>query len=191
MSDDNHTMPATERDAFGHWLSGFVDGEGCFILDWVWVKTRSGRPEPRISFGITLRADDRDILREIRDFWGVGRLYNLRKDPPSRPVVTYRITRPGDLFRVVIPHFERHPLRAKKRRDFVIWRRGVELGYRVSRRPRAGRKKWTEGDRMEFLAIMKSLKEQRRYEADGEVVPAAEPSATRPLVQLEWLTDRM
>jgi hypothetical protein len=70
----------------------------------------------------------------------------------------------------VIPHFENHPLRAKKARDFIIWKDGIELLYRISRRPlQRGfgspgfRLRLTEKDESTFLALVNDLKTQRQF----------------------------
>ena len=77
---------------------------------------------------------------------------------------------------VLIPHFHRYPLLAKKRRDFDIWERGIAVMARVRARPRRRRgynlgtfPKWTEDDRREFDGLVELLKETRRFEGGGPV----------------------
>jgi len=79
-----------------------------------------------VSFSIALRADDLRILEEIRQALGVGGIYLV----PSRgenwqPQYMYAVHDKKDLTQVIIPHFEKYPLRSKKSRDFVIWKRLV------------------------------------------------------------------
>jgi hypothetical protein len=64
-------------DTFGHWLSGFTDGEGCFHGRVVPSRQKSSII---VSFSIALRADDLRILEEIRQALGVGGIYPV----PSR-----------------------------------------------------------------------------------------------------------
>jgi LAGLIDADG endonuclease len=112
-----------DRDAFGHWLAGFCDGEGCFILSW----RRSPRSVTGIAkFVIAPRDDDRPILEEIRAFLGCGTVH-ARFHHAGKPQSRISVPRVDDLANVVIPTFERFHLRAKKSRDFHIWCRGVRL----------------------------------------------------------------
>ncbi len=117
-----------EREAFGHWFAGFTDGEGSFII--------AGNPSTRstsynCSFSLTTRIDDLPILEEIRGYLQMGRLYSYsRKAPPGKnqphDQVQFRIARKEDALRLVA-FFDHHPLRAKKRNDYRIWRKAVML----------------------------------------------------------------
>jgi hypothetical protein len=187
----NPTIPPfpshIDRFRFGDWLSGFVDGEGCFRLACsrnpkLPGAFRSGFAE----FQINLRADDRPILELIQSFLGCGRftvgkrMVNHRR---PNPLLMLCVSRTNELHNIVIPLFERHPLHAKESRDFAIWRRGVELLYRVARRPRraqrgvgcgAGRMaSWTAEELSEFTEIMEALRDVRRFDAPpSSEVPA-------------------
>lgn len=120
-------------DSFGHWLAGFVDGEGCFTI--CRVTTRRGKAEgssvktwPNCRFEITLRADDAAIIRTIRDKLGVGNIYAKHPSANSRTgarsAVAYVVHRIDDCLRVV-EFFTRYPLRAKKRAQFDVWAEAV------------------------------------------------------------------
>lgn len=132
----------TDRDAFGHWLSGFADGEATFGMRVIHDKSRD-RFQCTAYFRITLRDDDTRTLRLIQSFWGCGRLYfsgNARsKIPNANPITIYSIQSISDITRVVLPHFDRYPLRAKKRNDLAVWRQGVELMAAVQSRPKVAR----------------------------------------------------
>lgn len=104
--------------AFGYWLAGFADGEGCFR-----VQVR-GDGSVNCSFSIALRMDDLPILKEIHERVGYGRIYTGRQMGASKPQAAYRVhDQAGALELVEI--FDRYPLRAKKRRDFIVWRHAV------------------------------------------------------------------
>jgi len=176
----------TDRDTFGHWLSGFVDGEGMFLLKW---HTCRDYQIPVAGFEIHLRLDDRSILEEIRDFLGVGTFYDRpeRIHGPektrSKPQLCYRVNITKHLAKVVVPNFERYPLRAKKRNDFAIWKQGVALLYRVWKRPMqsAGYRKgttrrWSVAQLDEFESLMMALREQRKFEASTPVIPPSVPT---------------
>jgi hypothetical protein len=61
-------------------------------------------------------------------------MFDRRRCGSQNPLRTIRITAVGDLVRVVIPHFERYPLKTKKKNDFRIWRQAVELLAAVQKR---------------------------------------------------------
>jgi hypothetical protein len=116
--------------AFGHWLAGFTDGEGAFVL--TYTSSHKGNPHklswPSARFEITLRADDGAILYEIRDRLGFGIINNhsatrtLR--PNQNPGLRYHVWRQADTL-VLVDLFEQYPLRAKKRLQFEVWAAGV------------------------------------------------------------------
>lgn len=162
-----------DRDAFGHWLSGFTDGEGCFNLRkqrWsqgrCWVRNA--------SFQIGLRADDVAILRQIRSFWGCGKV-NFHKarvpsdrNPRDCDSFQYTLAAAEPLHTVIVPHFLKYPLRAKKARDFAIWRRGVELVWTIVRRGSRGPyARWTQQDRERFDELKAALEAVRIYSYNG------------------------
>lgn len=121
--------PDDLTDDFGHWLAGFTDGEGAFVI--CRVTTRRGkaagssvRTWPNCRFEIGLRADDIEILRTIRDTLGVGNLYvkkpNFSARPGTKMAAVFIVHRIDDCLRIV-EFFTRYPLRAKKRAQFDVW----------------------------------------------------------------------
>jgi hypothetical protein len=171
-----------DRDAFGHWLSGFTDGEACF---WVGSNRSAsmvkaiGKPYRMAWFTIKLRADDSDILRLIQSYFQCGRfvtnMENGCKVPNARPQVGFTVARVEDLHNVIVPHFDRYPLRAKKARDFQIWKRAVAILHSVkSDRIRSLGKdrtnghfkgtfaKWSPEQDAEFASLVTLLRETRK-----------------------------
>jgi hypothetical protein len=160
-----------DRDGFGHWLSGFADGEGCFRL----LIIHNKRPNriydvPTARFELLLRYDDEAILREIREYWGIGSLGTRKESARSSAAARLYISSAFDLARIVVPHFHRYPLRAKKRYDFEVWRRGVALIYQVTLRPQIGKTgpgaigthpRWTDAEKAEFITLIQELEQIR------------------------------
>ena len=113
-------------DSFGHWLAGFTDGEGAFTI--CHVTSRNGNPHNRIwpncRFEITLRMDDAEILRTIRDTLGIGNLTIHTKPQKERPgskgAMRFTAGRIADCLKIV-EFFHRYPLRAKKQAQFMVW----------------------------------------------------------------------
>lgn len=158
---------------FGHWLAGFIDGEGCFSIQ-LGGKGRGG-PAPRFTLG--LRDDDRSILEEIVRRTSIGKLYIETK----RPVVRWWVGRRSDLA-ALVRLLDAFPLRAKKLRDYAIWREAVVVycemqGYGDG-----------NGDRgaalTEIAERLKAVRERPDDETDEEVERQTAHSLGRKHLQL-------
>lgn len=113
-------------DVWRGWFVGFTDGEGSFQID---ERSHcSPRANYHCHFTIALRDDDRAILEEIRDTLGIGTIYD-KSDRSTltrkrRPQVEYRVSIINECAELV-KLFDKYPLRAKKQRDFEIWKQAV------------------------------------------------------------------
>ena len=127
------------------WFSGFVDGEGCFIIRVVNHRKPSGnRTYYQPSFVIKLRDDDDQILHEIQLNFG-GKLRHIRptksSTPGARPQIEWSVVAQGELL-ALIAYFDQFPLRSKKARDYGFWREATIIvatkpsGSRSSRIPK-------------------------------------------------------
>lgn len=165
-----------DRDSFGNWLSGFIDGEGCFRLLFICNKRPNGKTYqvPTARFELCLRQDDYETILLIHAYWNGGCLYKKNSmRVGQQPACGYYLSSSVDLWEKVVPHIDKYPLYAKKRHDYVIWRRGVELLCKVRQRTRVHRgeensgtyPKWTEDEIQEFSYLVNSLKSQRVYQA--------------------------
>lgn len=184
-SNSINPFPATtDRNAFGHWLSGLTDGEGCFRLSMDKASSRR-TVTPTASFSIKLRADDAAILHLVRSFWQCGFLESCKASPSSpgtHPQVAYRVCSSIDLEKTVIPHFERYPLRAKKAGDFSIWKAAVFLMRKVqnARRKSLGGyggtlPRWNEETREEFNRLRLELCALRKFLPTTALLPLIKP----------------
>lgn len=116
--------------ADGNYVSGLVDGEGCFKVS---IVQRRGRWNFNPRFEVALRIDDSDILRWLITYFGCGE-YNAawrERSPSGR----FTVSNLRDLLGNVVPHFEAYPLRAKKQNDYVIWKGMLELQAQFFRQP--------------------------------------------------------
>jgi hypothetical protein len=100
------------------WITGFVDGEGCFHVG------INRNPEMRTGFQVlpefTVVQHERDaqILHALKAHFGCG---VVRKNHGDR--VAYRVRSQKHLLERIIPFFIEHPLKSKKRVDFEKFRR--------------------------------------------------------------------
>jgi hypothetical protein len=107
------------------WITGFVDGEGCFSIHVVKQPHRKNRRGYKTGFQVahqfvvTQGAKSLDSLKVLRDFFGVGRVYcNRRHDNHKEHLYQFVVSKRSDLLQVIIPFFQRYPLRTSKRFDF-------------------------------------------------------------------------
>lgn len=112
----------------GDYVAGFIDGEGCFCITIGKHRTAKNRLDPRLVFEIELRDDDRNILDDICDTLGCGRIYHLIYERYGwNPHVKLKVSSLKDITERLIPFFNKYPLRAKKKRSFEIFCQAVEI----------------------------------------------------------------
>ncbi len=105
-----------------HWVVGFVDGEGCFFVG------INAHPEMTSGFQVlpefTVVQHQRDIqlLYALKKFFGCGVVRNNRDDR-----MAYRVRSLDHLDERIVPFFEQHPLKSKKRIDFLKFRKILQL----------------------------------------------------------------
>jgi hypothetical protein len=107
------------------WVTGFVDGEGCFSIGFVRQPSHAHRKGYKSGyqvshrFVVTQSVTGRAALEELQSFFGVGRIYvNKRQDNHREHLGQFIVNRRDELVGAVIPFFEAHPLRSAKQRDF-------------------------------------------------------------------------
>ena len=99
------------------WVSGFVDGEGCFYVGINRIEKMTLGWQVLPEFRITQHERDEELLHRIRRFFGYGR---VRPNHGDR--LDYRV-RGLDNLTEVVRFFERNPLHSKKREDFQLFAR--------------------------------------------------------------------
>jgi len=96
------------------YLSGYVDGEGCFTVSISPRRTQRVGWEVRPSLSVSQNGDRSEVLLLCQQYFGCGTLRPDRSDKTlkwevrSLPVLLTRI----------IPHFVTYPLLSGKQRDF-------------------------------------------------------------------------
>lgn len=111
-----------------NYISGFVDGEGCFSITFN-KKKNTRRVEVRLIFEIELREDDKEILERIRNSLGCGNIYHLKYERYKNwnPHYKYKVSNFKDIYSKVVPFFKKHPLQAKKKYSFEVFCQAAEL----------------------------------------------------------------
>ena len=132
-------MTDMSRDeAFFHWLAGFIDGEGCFR-----IQKEKGGGYYACQFSLKLRDDDRAILEECVRRTRAGILHVMAAYGTSRPGVRWAVQSRADCWKLAAI-LDRHPLRAKKAREYAVWREALEVWTHMKRGHRwHGPRDWT------------------------------------------------
>jgi LAGLIDADG DNA endonuclease family protein len=108
------------------YISGYVDGEGCFTV------SISPRPtllvgwEVRPSISVSQNSDRSEVLYAIRQHFDCG---TLRPDRSDR-TLKWEIRSLPTIVDRIIPHFKRYPLLSGKQRDFELF---AEICGRMTR----------------------------------------------------------
>src|SRR5450755_2303436 len=105
------------------YISGFVDGEGCFCVSFQPSKRHRFGWEVRPSFSVSQNADRAELLYMIQERWGCGYIRPDRSDKTLK----FEIRNIGNLVATVLPHFRKYPLVSSKQADFTRFERICEL----------------------------------------------------------------
>ena len=105
-----------------HWVVGFVDGEGCFCVGINPHLEMSCQYQVLPEFTVVQHQRDIQLLHALKKFFGCG---VVRRNHGDR--VAYRVRGLNHLNERIVPFFEKHPLKSKKRVDFAKFRKVLQL----------------------------------------------------------------
>jgi LAGLIDADG endonuclease len=116
------------------WITGFVDGEGCFSINFIRQPHRYNRRGYKTGFqvahefAVTQGASSVDSLHLLMEFFGVGNIYiNRRYDNHKEHLYRYCVRAREELVKTIIPFFERYPLRTSKQDNFLKFAECIDL----------------------------------------------------------------
>ena len=104
------------------WIAGFVDGEGCFFIGLNKNTQMSVGFQVLPEFVVVQHKRDEQILQALKSFWSCG---VVRKNHGDR--LCYRVRGLNDIQNIIIPFFEKHSLKTKKKIDFLKFRKILQL----------------------------------------------------------------
>jgi hypothetical protein len=99
------------------YISGYVDGEGCFTVSIAPRPTLLVGWEVRPSLSVSQNGDRREVLLAIQEYFGCGTLRPDRSDQ----TIKWEVRSLPLILDVVIPHFVAYPLQSGKQRDFELF----------------------------------------------------------------------
>ena len=101
------------------YITGYVDGEGCFTVTFNQkLKVNLGW-EMKPSFSVSQNEDKRQVLDIIREYFGCG---YIRRDYADK-TVKFEVRDHYDIMVKIIPHFEIFPLLSRKQKDFELFKK--------------------------------------------------------------------
>ena len=116
-----HVQPQSGR-LEAQWVVGFVDGEGCFFV--------GINPHPEMTSGFQVLPEftvvqhrrDIQLLHALKKFFGCG---VVRSNHGER--MAFRVRSLEHLTQRIVPFFEQHSLKSKKKIDFLKFRKILQL----------------------------------------------------------------
>jgi LAGLIDADG endonuclease len=127
-SSDNSTAAENQQERLVKigWITGFVDGEGCFSINLIRQPHRHNRRGYKTGFqvahefAVTQGAKSVECLHMLEQFFGVGAVYiNKRYDNHKEHMYRFTVRKRSDLQKTIIPFFKNYPLRTSKQGDFL------------------------------------------------------------------------
>jgi hypothetical protein len=112
------------------WVTGFVDGEGCFHVGINEHPDMKTGVQVLPEFTVVQHERDVRLLFALKAFFGCG---VVRSNHGDR--MAFRVRGKEHLLQRIVPFFEEHPLKSKKRVDFEKFRsilRMMEAGEHLT-----------------------------------------------------------
>ena len=160
-----HKTPAlAPRMDFGSYVSGYVDGEGCFCVSFQPSKRHRFGWEIRPSFSVSQNAERAELLHMIKSTWECGSIRPDRSDKTLK----FEVRKIRDLIRQVLPHFRNYPMYSSKQSDFMRFDRICRLLFEGRHLERAG------FEEIVTIAMEMNPSGKRKY-AGSEILDSLQP----------------
>jgi LAGLIDADG endonuclease len=181
--------PWFSREFLSAYISGYVDGEGCFTVSISPRRKLLAGWEVRPGFSVSQNGDRAEVLHALQAYFGCG---SIRPDRSDR-TLKWETRRLEDLLERVVPHFVRYPLLSGKQLDFERFAAVCRLMATGAHRSRTGLIEIVE------LAREMNPSGRRRYDAgaiiatlcqgEGIVCASGNGGTTRSSDLHEWRND--
>lgn len=133
-------------------ISALVNNDGCFDLQFR-KDTRHERTNAptyyrwKVQFVITGPKKDAKVLEAVRNKIGCGEIHIIKDQ------ARFSVQKIGDIMGVVVPFFRKNILAGKKKKDFELWAKGVEI---IQRNKGKYLTIWKKNDLCSLIEIHKS-----------------------------------
>lgn len=96
------------------YISGFVDGEGCFLISFSLRSKMKLGIEVRPSFSVSQHKRSQDVIFFLQRFFRCGGVRFSKKDQNYK----FEVRNIKELMKFIIPHFKKYPLMTSKKDEF-------------------------------------------------------------------------
>jgi hypothetical protein len=166
--ETTHNTPALNDRNVAEYISGFVDGEGCFSVSFSKRSRFSVGWETKPSFSVSQNYDRAQPLFLMQRHFECG----FMRDGISDKTLKYEVRRLDDLLEKVLPHFERYPLLSAKQQDVQLLRevcllmkmgehiipmgmkKVMNLAFRMNP---SGKRRYAQNDILEFMEVQMKI----------------------------------
>jgi hypothetical protein len=107
------------------YITGFVDGEGCFLVSFSLRSKMKLGIEVRPSFSVSQHKRSQDIIFFLQRFFRCGGVRFSNKDQNYK----FEVRNITELVKIIIPHFKKYPLMTTKKDEFERFTKICELIY--------------------------------------------------------------
>ena len=174
MNADNQQ----ERLETTGWVTGFVDGEGCFSVSIQKNPKTSSGWQVFPEFVVTQGAKSMKSLQILQEFFGCGKIYvNRRYDDHREHLYRFCVRSIKDLRSKIAPFFKSHPLRTAKQADFqkfcdvlAIMERREHLQERGRRKIAAICQTMNRRRKPKFLESSETIRQDPRESVEQDIV---------------------
>src|SRR3990170_5246114 len=94
------------------YIVGLTEGEGCFLV----CLRKDNRIELR--FFIAQAIGNKPLLEEVREFFGIGSVYQKSNVKGKLPAYVFEVARRDEIYNIVIPFFQKYKLIGTKAKSF-------------------------------------------------------------------------
>jgi hypothetical protein len=105
-----------------HWIVGFTDGEGCFHIGIARHPEMTLGVQVLPEFSIVQHKRDVQVLQGIKQFFACG---VVRSNHGDR--MCFRVRKMEHLSKIIVPFFQKHPLKTRKMQDYLVFRDVLRL----------------------------------------------------------------
>ena len=141
-------------------ISTLVNNDGCFDLQFR-KDTRHERTNAptyyrwKVQFVITSPKKDLKMLGIVRKKMGCGEIHIIKDQ------ARFSVQKIGDITEVVVPFFRKNILADKKKKDFELWAKGVEI---IQRNKGKYLTAWKKNDLCSLIEIQKSSAKYKKQQ---------------------------
>jgi hypothetical protein len=115
------TKPKNEIILNPHWVTGFIDGEGSFIIA-ILPSTGATKKKVSLRLSVTQKSHSVGVLYDLKNYFDCGLII-----PSSKDCMRFVVQRKEDIINKIIPHFIKYPLQTSKELNFKTFMVASEI----------------------------------------------------------------